>query len=340
MDSSLSSPSSWSLIWIRFFFFFLWCRIAPLQQQQQPVLVVDAYAVLRSPLSTRVGWNAAAAAAAAPGTISGLGNTFVSLDSSSSSSSSSSLTRLNARKRRKKRKETNQIESSEDSLSATEMEPKAETSSSSSSSLDDNDIEKKGTIGLNSSVVTEPVPQPPPQQRQQRGDQAVALEAPDIRNLVGGGPVTNDISSKSPFPTTPKTVDTSARTSSLSSSSSNSDDALQQLLKDAQSMQEKEKIINADGDEGGGALTTGIKNIVSTIVTVDFFVVCAFLVWFLVGIFSSTVLDNDSIQIAFNGIFQPLVQPALGILMIGAIAGAIDNNNDDDDDPQSDMRSN
>ena len=338
MDSSLSSPSSWSLIWIRFFFFFLWCRIAPLEQQQQPVLVVDAYAVLRSPLSTRVGWNAAAAAAAAaPGTISGLGNTFVSLDSSSSSS----LTRLNARKRRKKRKETNQIESSEDSLSATEMEPKAETfssSSSSSSSLDDNDIEKKGTTGLNSSVVTEPVPQPPPQQRQQRGDQAVALEAPDIRSLVGGGPVTNDISSKSPFPTTPKTVDTSARTSSLSSS--NTDDALQQLLKDAQSMQEKEKIINADGDEGGGALTTGIKNIISTIVTVDFFVVCAFLVWFLVGIFSSTVLDNDSIQIAFNGIFQPLVQPALGILMIGAIAGAIDNNNDDDDDQQSDMRSN
>mgnify|MGYP001036345466 CR=1 FL=1 len=33
-------------------------------------------------------------------------------------------------------------------------------------------------------------------------------------------------------------------------------------------------------------------------------------------------------QIAFNGIFQPVVQPALGVLMIGAVAGGLGNDGD------------
>jgi hypothetical protein len=34
-------------------------------------------------------------------------------------------------------------------------------------------------------------------------------------------------------------------------------------------------------------------------------------------------LQDDTVQIAFNGIFQPVVQPALGVLMIAAISDAV-----------------
>merc|ERR1711937_1056766 len=66
-----------------------------------------------------------------------------------------------------------------------------------------------------------------------------------------------------------------------------------------------------------------LRNTVSTIVTVDFFVVLLLLGWFLLGIFCSSILKNDFVQIAFNNNFNTLVQPALGILMIGSAAGAV-----------------
>jgi hypothetical protein len=107
------------------------------------------------------------------------------------------------------------------------------------------------------------------------------------------------------------------------------DDPLAQILKDAKQMQALERrnkqgaedsVIEQDND---GNLD--FRNIVSTIVTIDFFVVCALLVWFLAGVVSSSIFKNDDIQIAFNGIFQPVVQPALGILMIAAISDAVLN---------------
>jgi len=90
-------------------------------------------------------------------------------------------------------------------------------------------------------------------------------------------------------------------------------------------MQSKELAGNGDSDNDTNNLNIAgtLRSVISTIVTVDFFVVCALLVWFLTGIFASAVLDNDAIQIAFNGIFESVVQPALGILMIAALAGAV-----------------
>ena len=73
--------------------------------------------------------------------------------------------------------------------------------------------------------------------------------------------------------------------------------------------------------EAGFSIPQSVRNAISTIITVDFFVVCGFLVWFLAGIFCSSVLEDDTVQIAFNSNFETLVQPALGILMIAAIAG-------------------
>jgi hypothetical protein len=103
------------------------------------------------------------------------------------------------------------------------------------------------------------------------------------------------------------------------------DDPLAQILKDAKQLQALERKNKGDVDEKEKTGNLDFRNILSTIVTIDFFVVCAFLVWFLAGVVSSSIFKNDDIQIAFNGIFQPVVQPALGILMIAAISDAVLN---------------
>ena len=102
--------------------------------------------------------------------------------------------------------------------------------------------------------------------------------------------------------------------------SSTGDSSLEALLADAKRMRAKEAEEKSEAD--GPSIPSAIKSVISTIVTIDFFVVCALLAWFLAGIFCSYVIKDDTVQIAFNGIFEPVVQPALGILMIGSAAGA------------------
>jgi len=103
------------------------------------------------------------------------------------------------------------------------------------------------------------------------------------------------------------------------------DNSLDQLLEDARVMTEEEKAAKSGGgvfsDEEGAGVKQMIGDALSTIVTADFFLVCGFLAWFLLGIFCSSVLKDDTIQIAFNNNFEKLVQPALGVLMIAAIGG-------------------
>jgi len=105
------------------------------------------------------------------------------------------------------------------------------------------------------------------------------------------------------------------------------DDSLEQLLADARRMRAS-SAGNVDGGvqsakETDKAMSDTFFEVVSTIVTIDFFVVIALLVWFLAGIFCSSVLKNDAVQIAFNMSFERVTQPALGILMIGSVAGAL-----------------
>jgi len=101
-------------------------------------------------------------------------------------------------------------------------------------------------------------------------------------------------------------------------------DSLERLLADARQMQAMDDAALAKNpNEQGFSLPTTVGGALSAIVTADFFLVCIFLVWFLAGVFGSYVLNNDTVQIAFNKAFQPFVQPALGVLMIGSIASAI-----------------
>lgn len=104
---------------------------------------------------------------------------------------------------------------------------------------------------------------------------------------------------------------------------------LESLLADAKRMRaERGGSSSNNSDVSAG---DKIINFLSVVVTFDFFVVCGLLLWFLAGVFASYVLKNDTVQIAFNGIFQPVVQPALGILMIGSAASAILKGKGDED---------
>ena len=161
-----------------------------------------------------------------------------------------------------------------------------------------------------------------------RQDAPVALAVPDVRNIVSGNapvaPYTSasseNLSDNTPDDTTVKPVDSSF--SSVDPTQANADDSLARLLQDAKEMQaqESDTAVSTDSTDEP-SIPKMISSVLSTIVTVDFFIVCGFLLWFLAGIFSSYVLQDDGIQIAFNSNFETLVQPALGVLMIAAIAG-------------------
>jgi hypothetical protein len=112
-------------------------------------------------------------------------------------------------------------------------------------------------------------------------------------------------------------------------------DSLDQLLEDAALM----KVAEDEDDESKGGFFsdsdgTGIKSVVgnalSTIVTVDFFIVIGFLVWFIAGIFCSSILKDDTVQILFNNNFERLVQPSLGLLMVAAVGGSFFNKEEQD----------
>ena len=147
----------------------------------------------------------------------------------------------------------------------------------------------------------------------------VDLEIKDIESLVYPNSV---------IPSVPSTNPTSVINDMDNDAVDDQDDgdSLKKLLADAKRMRGDTE---SDAVSEGASIGDSIKNIISTVVTIDFFVICGFLLWFLVGVFSSTVLGNDVIQIAFNGIFQSLVQPALGILMIGSLGSALTKSEDE-----------
>jgi hypothetical protein len=140
-----------------------------------------------------------------------------------------------------------------------------------------------------------------------REDAAVKLQVQDVRDLVGGGKPTASASSPESFssPGSAKvSVSSSAKSSEPDTPSTGIDDALQMLLQDAKEMQALEKKeageVTSGSEDEGFSIPDTFKKVLSTIVTVDFFVVCGFLLWFLAGIFCSYVLKDDTVQISFN----------------------------------------
>lgn len=234
----------------------------------------------------------------------------------------------------------------DDSLPAAESSPTRRRRRKRKESADSTDDEQDSSAPVEEEA--------PPIELKARDDSPVQMQIMDIRDLVGGGSTSNasdgvsPTSSKQTEPTPSTTAGSSSSDDDTPNSSSSTGDSLQQLLEDAKLMQQQEETTSEEGVK----IKATIGNALSTIVTADFFLVCAFLLWFLVGIFCSSFLKDDTIQIAFNSKykalmcyfpghgtgfmfltifclsrlyhaanFQAFVQPALGILMIGSIAG-------------------
>lgn len=146
-----------------------------------------------------------------------------------------------------------------------------------------------------------------------RPNNPVEFKVQDVRDLVEGGrsepaapsklaelaamlPTSNQVAAM-----TSSSSSATSKTGSSSFSNNQLDDSLATLLQDAKVMQD-EDIPESEGD----AIKAKIRNVLSTIVTADFFVVCAFLLWFLAGIFCSYILKDDTVQIAFNSKYNVL----------------------------------
>lgn len=73
----------------------------------------------------------------------------------------------------------------------------------------------------------------------------------------------------------------------------------------------------------GESVKSGAKDLISNIITIDFFVVIAFMLWFIAGVVSTYGFKNTFLLDEFNESWTPIVQPALGLLMGGTIIGGV-----------------
>lgn len=218
---------------------------------------------------------------------------------SESDEASSPLTSSSGRKKRRKRKkDSDLIEKESDVVVDDDVEPKAEVEVE----VEEEEYEEE----FDEQSIT--------------SNRFVEVEVRDIRDVLSGSASSSSSS-----------VDTSSSNSisSVDFSNDDGDDKMKSLLADAKRFGAARASEKGETDEEENPLGDKIRGVLETIVTIDFFVVCGFLLWFLAGIFSSSVLKNDAIQLAFNGIFETLVQPALGILMLASAASAMGKKDDE-----------
>ena len=70
-------------------------------------------------------------------------------------------------------------------------------------------------------------------------------------------------------------------------------------------------------------MMTNIKEIFSSLLPADFFAIVIFLFWFLAASIQKEFMNSAYLLERFQDIFLPVVQPALGFLMIGSIASGL-----------------
>lgn len=217
--------------------------------------------------------------------------------SESDEASSPATSSSGRKKRRKRKKDSDLIEKESDVVVDEVVEPKAEV---------EEEEEEEYEEEFDEQSIT--------------SNRFVEVEVRDIRDVLSGSASSSSSS-----------VDTSSPNSisNVDFSNDDSDDKMKSLLADAKRFGAARASEKGETDEEENPLGDKIRGVLETIVTADFFVVCGFLLWFLAGIFSSSVLKNDAIQLAFNGIFETLVQPALGILMIASAASAMGKKDDE-----------
>lgn len=133
-----------------------------------------------------------------------------------------------------------------------------------------------------------------------RDNLPVEMQVRDIREIVGGV-VPSEPSTTAPNLETAPTLTGSSVASTAESStagtSSASNDAFELLLEDARRMKADAGDVEIESDD---SIKAKVRNVLSTIVTADFFIVFGFLLWFLAGIAYRAAFDDASVQIAFN----------------------------------------
>jgi len=92
------------------------------------------------------------------------------------------------------------------------------------------------------------------------------------------------------------------------------------LLQDIQRFKAIEQAKTGGVEEKETALAKA-SDVFSTILVVDFFVVMAFLTWFGVGIITKATTKDSQLLDTFYSLWNPVINPALGILMAGTMAG-------------------
>ena len=87
-------------------------------------------------------------------------------------------------------------------------------------------------------------------------------------------------------------------------------------------------LTGASAEEEGGIMKT-VKNGFAALLIADFFVVIGFLVWFIAATVQREITGNNFLLERFQDFFQPVLQPALGLLMLGSVASGVSGNNED-----------
>merc|ERR1712146_646880 len=100
-------------------------------------------------------------------------------------------------------------------------------------------------------------------------------------------------------------------------------------MREAEKKKKEEAILNGDSkalqesDKNGeeNSFFESLSNNVSTFLFYDFVVVLMFLGLFLTGLAQKSLTNDSQILDFFNAIWNPVIQPALGLLMAGTLAG-------------------
>lgn len=90
---------------------------------------------------------------------------------------------------------------------------------------------------------------------------------------------------------------------------------------DLQQLDSFKSMDNNGGQQEGSSIVDKVKDILSTVLIADFFLIMAFLLWFIVA--AALQSTYPVVLERFQDIFQPVVVPSLTVLMVGSIASGL-----------------
>ena len=90
--------------------------------------------------------------------------------------------------------------------------------------------------------------------------------------------------------------------------------------------------MNVKDARSSGGIFASTKSVLSYVLVVDFFAIIVFLVWFISATIQKEFMGDAWLLERFQDIFMPVVQPALGLLMIGSVLSKAGDAKDEEKD--------